>query len=225
MEPARARTVGRIAEIVCRPVLSHPTRVAVDGVSAAGKSTLAAELVEAVAAGGRPAVHLSMDGYHHPRARRYRQGRGSPAGYYDDAFDYAAFAEHVLIPLGPSGDRRYRARIRDLATDEPVEEPPLEAPADSVVVVDGSFLQRPELFEHWDHRIFVDTSLAVARARGLARDAEQLGGRAEAERLYGVRYHAAARIYFEAVQPRERATLVVHNDDLASPQLHLRPDR
>jgi uridine kinase len=225
MDPARARAVARIAEIVSEQVLTHPTRVAVDGVSAAGKSTLAAELVVAVAAGGRPAVHLSMDGYHHPRERRYRQGRRSATGYYDDAFDFSAFAEQVLIPLGPSGDRRYRERIRDLATDEPIEEPPREVAADGLVIVDGSFLQRPELFEHWDQRIFVDTSLAVARARGVARDAGQLGGRAEAESLYDERYHAAARIYLGAVRPHERATLVVQNDDPANPQLHFPGDR
>lgn len=125
----------------------------------------------------------------------------------------------MLVPLGPGGDRRYREQIRDLATDEPVDDPPREVPADAVVVVDGSFLQRPELFPHWDHRVFVETSLAVARARGVARDAEQLGGAAEAESLYDERYHAAARLYLEQVRPGERATLVVQNDDPADPRL------
>ena len=220
-QPARAAVVRQIAEVVCGGVLGHPARVAVDGVSAVGKSTLAAELVEAVAAGGRPAIHLSMDGYHHPRARRYRQGRRSAAGYYEDAFDFSAFAEQVLIPLGPRGDRRYRVKLRDLATDALVEEPLREAPADAVVVVDGSFLQRDELFEHWDHRIFVDVALGEARAWGVARDAEQLGGRDEAERLYDERYHAAARRYLAEVRPATRASLLVHNDDPANPQLEV----
>ena len=123
------------------------------------------------------------------------------------------------MPLGPGGDRRYRAQVHDLASDAPLDEPALEAPIDAVVVVDGSFLQRPELAPHWDWRIFVNTTPAVARARGLRRDAAALGGRSEAERLYDTRYHAAAELYRRAVDPEQQADLVLDNDDLAHPVL------
>jgi uridine kinase len=218
----RAAVVVELAALVCGYELGHPTRVAIDGVSAAGKSTLAGELAEAVAATGRPVVHLTMDGYHHPRAHRHRQGRLSAAGYYEDAFDVDAFAANVLAPLGPGGDRRYRERIHDLATDDRVDEPPATAAADAVLVVDGSFLQRPELAPLWDVTIFVETSFDVALARGLARDAGSLGGREAAEEAYAKRYHAAARTYIETVRPAERATAVVENDDLSAPVLRVR---
>jgi uridine kinase len=215
-------TVDSVAAIICASPLPHPVRVAVDGISAAGKSTFAAELTDALAARRRPTVHLTLDGYHHPRDHRYRRGRHSAVGYYDDAFDFAAFARHVLVPLGPGGDRRYRMRVHDLESDEQVDEPALEAPVDAVVVVDGSFLQRPELAPHWDWRIFVNTSPAVARARGLRRDAAALGGRRKAETLYDTRYHAAADLYRRAVSPEEHADLVLDNDDLAHPVLVVR---
>jgi uridine kinase len=219
----RARTISLIAAVVCRADLGHPTRVAIDGVTASGKSTLAREVCDAVAAHGRPVVHLTMDGFHHPREHRYRKGRMSARGYYDDAYDFTAFAAHVLIPLGPGGDRRYRERIIDLPSDERRDEPLVEAPADAVVVVDGSFLQRPELVMHWDHRIYVSTHLDVARSRGISRDAELLGGRSQAEDIYNRRYHAAARLYLESVRPAECATLIVDNDELASPRLRTPP--
>ena len=66
-----------------------------------GKTTWARELTGAFRAHGRPALHLSTDDFHHPRARRHRRGRTSAAGYYADAYDFAALAEHVLRPLGP----------------------------------------------------------------------------------------------------------------------------
>jgi hypothetical protein len=50
----------------------------------------------------------------------------SATGYYEDAYDFAAFAQHVLIPLGAGGNRRYRVRIIDLASDEPRDEPLVE---------------------------------------------------------------------------------------------------
>jgi hypothetical protein len=90
MMPERAEVIRHIAAIVCRNDLGHPTRVAIDGVTASGKSTLACEIIDAVAARGRPVVHLTMDGYHHPREHRYRQGRLSARGYYDDAYDFTA---------------------------------------------------------------------------------------------------------------------------------------
>ncbi|MEP7025883.1 MAG: hypothetical protein ABJB47_19210 [Actinomycetota bacterium] len=221
--PARAQVISQIAAVLCAGGLGHPVRAAVDGVTASGKSTLAREVTAAVAAARRPVILLTMDGYHHPRAHRYRQGRLSARGYYDDAYDFAAFAANVLIPLGPGGDRRYREQIIDLPSDEPRDGPLVEAPRDAVLVVDGSFLQRPELAPHWDQVIFVRTSLPVARARGTARDAEQLGGLAEAGRMFDIRYHAAARRYLAAVGPEEHATLVVDNDDLAHPVLRGRP--
>jgi uridine kinase len=222
-EGSRGEIVRQAAALLCERDPGHPVRVAVDGVTASGKSTLAGELAAAITAAGRPVIHLTMDGYHHPRAHRYRQGRLSARGYYDDAYDFAAFARNVLVPLGPGGDRRYRKQIIDLPSDKPRDEPPAGAPADAVLVVDGSFLQRPELAPHWDHVIFVRTDLATARARGTTRDAGQLGGLQEAERMYGTRYHAAARIYLAEAAPEQHATLIFDNHDLARPRLLAAP--
>lgn len=158
-EPRR-RVLDRIADHLVARRLGHPLRVAVDGVTAAGKTTLARELAAAVDARGRHGIHLSMDGFHHPRAHRHRQGRDSAAGYYADAYDFPTFARTVLDPLGPGGDRRYRERIIDLASDTPVDEPPVTAARDAVLIVDGSFLQRDLA---WDEVVFVDTAFAVAR--------------------------------------------------------------
>ncbi|WP_327341046.1 hypothetical protein OG384_37395 (plasmid) [Streptomyces sp. NBC_01324] len=78
--PTRDQVIGRIADHLTAQDPGHPLRVAVDGITAAGKTTLARALVSAVAGRGRPALHLSMDGFHHPRAHRHRQGRDSAVG-------------------------------------------------------------------------------------------------------------------------------------------------
>jgi uridine kinase len=217
----RARVIAEIAAIVCRERLGHPTRVAIDGITASGKSTLAAELAAAVARLGRPPIHLTMDGFHHHRDHRHRRGRMSAEGYYEDAYDFAAFAERVLIPLGPGGSGDYRTRIIDLATDQTIDEAPIGAPAGAVLIVDGSFLQGPELTALWDQCVFVDTTFDVARQRGTARDAEQFGGLSLAEQAYDARYHAAGRRYLAEVDPARRATLVVENNDLRNPVLRV----
>jgi uridine kinase len=72
--------------------LPRPARVAVDGVDAAGKTTLANELAERV----EGAARLSADDYLRPPEERYRQGRESPRGFYDDSFDHERLRTAVL---------------------------------------------------------------------------------------------------------------------------------
>ncbi|WP_188136009.1 gamma-glutamylcyclotransferase [Lentzea indica] len=216
MIKARDRVLGRIADHLVSVRPGHPLRVAVDGITAAGKTTLARELAAAVVSRGRPAVHLSMDGFHNPRAVRHRMGRDSADGYYADAYDFVSFSRLVLEPLGPDGDRKYRQRIIDLPSDTPIDEPQVLAPEDLVLVVDGSFLQR-ELV--WDEVVFVDTPFDVARDRGTRRDTELLGGLDQAQRAFDQRYHAASRRYLDEVGPAARASVVLGNSDVANPVL------
>lgn len=208
--------MARIADHLAARRTGHPLRVGVDGITAAGKTTLADELAGALGALGRPAVRVSMDGFHHPRARRYVRGRESAEGYYRDAYDLESFADLVLVPLGPDGDRRYAEAILDLDRDTPVEEWAYARP-DAVVVVDGSFLQRGELRALWDEVVFVDTPYELARERGAVRDAERFGGIDEARRLFDTRYHAASHLYEDEIDPRSRATIVVTNAEPGEP--------
>jgi uridine kinase len=55
-----------------------------------------------------------------------------------------------LLLWGRKGDRLYRTQSFDLENDVPVEQEPQLAPADAILVVDGTFLQRPELRDGWD---------------------------------------------------------------------------
>ena len=211
---ARDEAIAELATLVAARTLPHPTRVAVDGITASGKTTLANELAAALAATGPPVLRLSMDGYHHPRAHRYRQGRGSADGYYEDAYDFPSFAELVLRPLGPGGAGRYTPAIIDLPTDTPLDRTPVPVPGAAWLVVDGSFLQRDELAGLWDVVVWVDTPFAEARRRGIARDTDLLGGVDAAATAFDERYHAAARRYLAEVDPAAHADVVFVNTDV-----------
>ncbi|MFI6041512.1 hypothetical protein ACIA8C_07745 [Nocardia sp. NPDC051321] len=214
----RGLVVEQIVDRLVASRLPHPVRVAVDGITAAGKTTWAREIIDGVGRRGRQGIHISMDGFHHLREHRYRQGRGSAVGYYEDAYDFDSFAREVLIPLGPEGDRRYRTRIMDLATNLPVQDTLMTAQPDAVLVVDGSFLQR-DLRGLWDVVVFVDTSFEMARDRGTQRDATLFGGVDKAAAAFDERYHVASRMYLEQVQPARQADIVIDNNDLSRPRL------
>lgn len=204
---ARPEVAG-LAEQIADTHLSHPMRVAVDGITAAGKTTFADGLCSAVQSLGRSAIRLSTDDFHHVAAVRHRDPDRAH-GYYRDAYDFDTFRRVVLDPLGPGGDRHYRPRSHDLDTDAVLDEPPLTLTRDAVVVVDGSFLQSAPLAGGWDVVVWLDTSFAVALERGVRRDADRLGGVDAARAAFADRYHAANRLYLDEVDPRASATIIV----------------
>jgi uridine kinase len=91
--------------------LTHPTRVAVDGPPAVGKTILADELAAALRARGREVIRASVEGFLFPRSRRYRRGEYSPEANYHDTFDYRA-RDRVLVEQPRAGTRPRDLRIR-----------------------------------------------------------------------------------------------------------------
>lgn len=193
-----------------------PVRVGVDGITGVGKTTFARQLAEAIRRAGRPAAQVSMDGFHNPRAVRYRRGRGSPDGYYEDAYDFAGVRRELLDPLGPGGDRRVRTAVIDLATDAPVIAQQRTAEEGEVFVVDGSFLQRPEMAGAWDLVVYLHASFEAAEERGVARDTAALGGIDAARAAFRTRYHAAQRRYLAECSPASTADVVIDAEDVGA---------
>jgi phosphoribosylformylglycinamidine cyclo-ligase len=219
----RARILAPLADAIVAVRVPHPTRVGIDGVDAAGKTTLADELAALIMERGRVVIRASCDSFHRPAAERYVLGRDSPVGFYRDSFDYEALRRVLLVPLGPGGSRRYRVGYFDSVRDEPVDAPEQTAPADAVLVFDGVFLARPQLADCWDYRIFVAIEEGESVRRGAKRDAWFLGGEDEARRRYERRYVPGQRLYLEEARPLETADAVVDNADPASPSLRHAP--
>ena len=215
----RGEALATLSERIHGLTETHPPRVAIDGIDAAGKTTLANELAPLLEARGRPVIRASLDGFHRPRAERYQRGPDSPEGYYLDSFDYAALREKLLLPLGPGGSRMFHRAIFDFRTDSPVTTPAEQAPANAILLMDGVFLLRPELDALWDYRIWVEVGFTVALNRAMQRDLALFGSAEEVQARYRTRYNPAQRLYLASARPRERADAVVRNDDPAHPSL------
>jgi len=207
--------LGVIAGRIARLAPDRVVRVAIDGVDGAGKTTFADELADILRTLPRSVIRASVDGFHNPRALRYRRGRSSPEGYFEDSYNYAALKEHLLDPLSPGGSRRYRAAVFDHVTDTAVSVPEREAPASSILLFDGIFLHRPELFPYWDASIFLDVDFAVSVSRCASRDGSSPDPFSSANR----RYVKGQRIYLLACEPTKKATITIDNTNLSSPAL------
>jgi uridine kinase len=217
--PTRLVLLARLADLIATRQQAHPVRVAVDGVDAAGKTTLADELAALLAGRGKVVIRASLDGFGRPRADRYRRGELSAEGYWLDAFDYPALRANLLDPLGPGGTRRYRTAVFDVRTDQPRAAPFLLAPPDAVLVFDGVFLLRPQLNHAWDLRVFLEVGFQETLRRAVARDRGLFGSAQATRERYRRRYIPGQRRYLATVQPQRIADIVIDNHDPATPRL------
>ncbi|NUO57134.1 MAG: uridylate kinase [Hamadaea sp.] len=218
----RDEMLGRLAQAVGSVDVAHPTRVAVDGPPAAGKTTLADELAVLLRGRGHRVIRATIDDFLVPRAQRYPRGEFSAESCYFDAHDYDALNRVLLDPLGPGGDRRFQPAIYDRTTDTALSPPVATASADAVLVFDGVFLLRPDLIDRWDLRVFVSTSPEKTVDRAVIRE-RSASSRAEVERRWHERYIPAQRLYFATARPTEYADIVVHNDEPERPAWAIRP--
>ena len=207
-----------LSELAQRLVATSPdrtVRVAIDGVDGAGKTTFADELGSLIAAEGRSVIRASVDGFHNPRAVRYRRGRHSSEGFFEDSYNYAALKRYLLDPLSPGGSRRYRRAFFDHVSDDIVPANDLDALPSSILLIDGIFLHRPELLPYWDASIFLRTDFAVSVARCASRDGSSPDPAAPSNR----RYVEGQRLYLRSCQPEARATVVIDYNDLSAPSV------
>jgi uridine kinase len=198
------RLVGEIVSISW----DRPVRVAVDGPDAAGKTTFADELAVALS-GIRPAIRVSVDDYIRPAEQRVQSPGVSAAGYFDDNFDLACLIAGYLIPLGPDGDRNYRAA--DGTTGS--------APYDAVLLVDGVFLLQARLRPYWDVGIYLHIGQDEMLRRGVLRDRDRYGGEDAARGLFETQFVPGWRAYQAQHDPAASASIVIDHEDPSHPAI------
>lgn len=213
----RKQRIKEIADHIVKLNLTYPTRVGVSGITASGKTTFANELAEEIKKRGLPVTRASIDDFHNPRVIRYANGKESARGYYEDAHDYTAFKERLLMPLGPNGTLQYETISHNLITDMSVHNEPLLATQNMILIVDGTFLLKKDVAYLFDYKIFVDTNFEIARKRGAKRETEAFGSYEEAEKMFLNRYHAACKLYIHEHNLKELADVLFENSKFDDP--------
>ena len=209
----RTDLLATVARMAAELAPDRIVRFAMDGVDGAGKTSFANELADVLCDFGRPVIRASVDSFHNPRAVRYARGRQSPIGFYEDSYNYALLKRYLLDPLSPGGSGRYCIAAFDHVTDSAVPLVGRTALPNSILLLDGIFLHRPELRAYWDASIFLRVDFTMSAARSAGRDGTSLDPSAESNR----RYVEGQRIYLSECAPEKHATMVIDNNDLAAP--------
>lgn len=195
-------------------------RVAVDGLTGAGKTSFGHELAAAVRGLGRPTMRASLDDFKHPwrHAKEHGYDRVSGEGYYRNAYDLSSARGLLLHPAGPGGCGAVVLCAHDPLTGEDHRDKKIMAAPGAVLIVDSVFAFRPAYNDCWEYRIWLEVDHDVALNRGICRDNATMGA-GEADRLHRDRYQVAERIYLAEVNPRALASIIIDNTDLKRPRI------
>ncbi|MFF3448770.1 uridine kinase [Streptomyces sp. NPDC002667] len=169
--------------------------IAVDGMGGSGKSTLASAV-----AGLAGAAVVHGDDFYRPMDPDERAAL-TPAQGYDRYFDWERLRDEVLTPLATGHDAYYRRY--DWPTGALVTDELCAVTRDGIVLVEGVYTARPELADHYDLVVYVDTPADESMRRLRAR------GDDHGPLDWEARWRLAEEHYVSTTRPRERADLVV----------------
>jgi len=210
----RGITLTRLAARIAAIRSPGPLLVGIDGTSGSGKTVFAGALATAVHATGRPIIVGSSDDFHNPRAVRYRQGKSSPHGFFEDSYNYPCLCSQLLDPLRGPAPASYRLKAFDHRLDAPVASPLQIAAPDAILIFEGLFLLRPQLRSYWHFSIVLQVPMAETYRRMSLRD----GCPADPQDAQNRRYLLGEQLYLDQA-PQLRADVVIDNSDVAHPVL------
>ena len=189
--PLKRDTLDSLADEFLHNYSKGRTLLAVDGIDGAGKTTFADALAERLGRGGHAVFRASIDDFHRPRAERGARGAESPQGFYLDSFDYALFRRVLVEPFRMGGSTGFVTKGWDLARNVPAEMEWTTGPQDATLVVDGIFLNRPELHGLWNWSVWLEVAQEPS---------------------------AGQNLYLAEAEPSSRASAIVENSDPEHPR-------
>jgi uridine kinase len=211
-----------VAEHICLTVLPHPTRVGIDGINCAGKTTFTDELSAIIQHRGRKVIRVTGENFLYPRKRRWQDNFNAPQQFYGTD-NYPALIFYLLEPLGPSGDRQYVSAVYDPQTDSHIGIQACAASRDAILLYDGIFLCRPELQNYWDILFFLSVFWEEAIKRACVRQRELVRWESAEEIMaaYLTRYVPTQRMYLAQCHPENHADFVIDNSDAQHPHFQI----
>ena len=173
-------------------ILSSGARIiAIDGRSAAGKTSLAALVAES---SGGSIVH--MDDFFLPVDMRTPERLSSPGGNVHSE----RFIEEVLPHLARKemfSYRRFDCSLMDYAAE------PVEADASGIIVIEGAYSLSPAFGHYYDLSVFCDVDGSVQMRRIIARN-----GKEKAE-VFRTRWIPMEEMYISSCAIMEKADRII----------------
>lgn len=184
------------------------TLFAVDGIDGAGTTVFADALATRLGRSGHSVFRASIDNFRRPREDRQARGADSAEGFYRNSFDYDLFRRVLVEPFRMGGSTGFVTAAFDHERNTQIEMDWKTGPKDATLIVDGLFLNRPELRGLWNYSVWLDVDRATAGERLLARDGDTATPR----------FEGSQALYLAEASPRTRATAIIDNSEAERPR-------
>ncbi len=182
---------------------ARPFIVAIDGLGGAGKTTFVKELVSMLE--NACTIHvLHIDDYIVESEKRYNTGYEEWYEYYylqwDIAYIKYCFSkihkdyQELTLPF-------YNRETNTIINMQSV------FPPNSILLIEGVFLQRHEWEQFYDYTVFLECSLEIRKERVLKRDS-YIGDELAILKKYKQRYWMAEQYYLEKESPLQKANII-----------------
>ncbi len=159
--PARKDTMAALADEILHNYRLGRVIVAVDGDEGETTGYFADDLAQMLRDKGSVVFRASMTDFSRPRAAREAPGTESAEDAYRDRFDHSLFRRVLVDPFRLGGSAGFVAVAFDVARNTPVEPKWLSGPEDAILLVDGPYLNRPELRGLWNFSVWLERGDAV----------------------------------------------------------------
>ena len=145
-----------MTELKKLPARQRAVLIAIDGYGGSGKSTFAMKLRTALSS----AFVFNIDDF-------IVKEKITDSSWDKSVFDRNRLEQQVLLPASRGEQIRYQRLIwQSNSLSEPIVVPDVD-----YLIVDGISSYHPGIASYYDHKIWIDTPIEVARERGRARDA------------------------------------------------------
>ena len=196
--PQKKDTLEALADEILHNYGRGRAIVAIDGRHDSGMFEFADALAAVLRTRGRTVFRASIEDFHQSRARR-------ESGLYENGYDYSLLRRVLIDPYRTAGSTGFAVTGFDAQRDEPVFQPKWKsAGLDAILLVDGVFLNRPELSGLWNYSLWLESKPELENKPEFEGEAELQDGEDAA--------------YIAAVNPSAKATASYNNADPEHPR-------
>jgi len=178
------------------------TIIGIDGLGGSGKTMYAYKLQKQL----EGSMILHLDEFVHKKEVRYNKNYEEWYCYYHLQWRYDYLIQKLLLPLKTGLDVNETIEVYSRETDRYILRK-IEIPVGTTVIVEGVFLQRPELRPYFESVIYLELDKETRLKRISDRDI-YMGNRKEIALKYEQRYFPAEEKYLEQCNPLALADVV-----------------
>jgi uridine kinase len=180
--------------------------IGIDGLGGAGKSTICEKVCQDFEENNYHTILLHIDDFIHVRDVRYNSAYPDWHCYYELQWRFDYFSS-IINKIKNSNEAYIDIELYDKDNDTYFLER-YEIHENTIVIVEGVFLQRKEYHDIFDYMIYLDIPEEIRLQRVLKRDT-YIGNEQQIIDKYKNRYFPAEHRYIEENQPQKNADFII----------------